>query len=74
MQLGGAIAKLASQSNDLCDDQLGDTARVTERRIENSNTMIGSILEVNLIRSDTETTNSYKIASLFQHTSGQLRL
>lgn len=74
MHLTGAVAKLASQRNDLCNDQLGHTARIAEWRIEDSNTMIGSILKVNLICSDTETANGYKIPSLFQHTSGQLRL
>ena len=74
MHLVGAVAQLASENNHFTDDQLGNTAGVTEGRVEDGNTLIGSILEIDLVGTDTEATDDDEVLGLLQDASSELSL
>lgn len=54
MHLIRAISELSSKNDYFCDDQLCYTSRVTERRVENSNPMLCSKLEIDLVGANTK--------------------
>lgn len=74
MHFHGAVAQLTSKANDLGNDQLGDTAGVAERRVEDGNTVFGGILEVNLVGSDAEAADHNQVLSLLEDPRGELSL
>lgn len=74
MHLVGAVTQLAGKHDHLTDDQLGDAAGVTEGGVEHGNTLIGGILEVNLVGADTEATDDNQVLSLLQDSCGELGL
>jgi hypothetical protein len=61
-----AVSELSSQNNDFGDDELGDTSRVTKGRVENSNSMLCSKLEIDLVGPDAEASNDKKVLCLTQ--------
>lgn len=54
MHFHGAITKLTGEGNDLGNDEFCDAARVAEGRVEDADAMLGGVLEVHLVRADTE--------------------
>lgn len=74
MHLIGTVTQLSSQGNDLSNDQFSNAARVAERGVEDSNAVVRSILDINLVCSDTEATHNYEISGLFQDTGSELSL
>ena len=74
MHLGRTVAELTSQCNDLGDDQLRNTAGVAEGRVEDGDTVVCGILQVDLIRPNTEAADDDEIAGLFQDARGELGL
>ena len=52
-----SIAKLSSKRYYLANDQFRYGAGVTERRVENCNPMLSSVLQVNLVCSYTKTSD-----------------
>ena len=65
--LNSPLHILSTQCNNLTDHQLGHTPRITKRTVEHRNSLLGSILQVNLIRADTETSNTNQILGMFQY-------
>lgn len=74
MHFVGAVTQLASKANDLANDQLGDTAGVAERRVEDGNTMLGGILEVDLVGTNTEASDHDQVLGLLEDSCGELGL
>lgn len=74
MHLVRTVTKLSSKGNDLSNDKLGNTARVAEWRIEDSNSMLRCILRVNLICANAKATDYYQVLGLPEHPSCKLRL
>ena len=54
MHLIRPVPELSGQGDDFCNDEFGHTAGVAERRVEHSDSMLGSVAKVDLIGSDTE--------------------
>lgn len=74
MHLVGAITQLAGQHDHLTNDQLGNTARVAEGGVEDGNTLVSGILEVDLVGTDTEATDDDKVLCFLQDSCGELGL
>ena len=74
MHFHGAIAQLTSKADDLRDDQLGDTAGVAERRVEDGNTVLSGILEVDLVGTDAEAADHNQVLGLLEDSCGELGL
>lgn len=74
MHLVGAVTELAGEGDNLTDDELGDTARVTERRIEDGNAMIRGKLEIDLVGADTEAADGDQVVGLFEDAGGEFSL
>lgn len=74
MHFVGAVTQLAGKANDLANDQLGNTAGVAERRVEDSNTLFGGILEVDLVGTNAEATDHNQVLSLLEDPRGELGL
>lgn len=74
MHLVGAVAELAGKDHHFTNDQLSNTARIAERGVEDGNTMICSILEINLIGTDTETTDDNEVLRFLQDAGSELGL
>ena len=51
------VAKLSRQSNDFRDDELGNTPGITERGVEDRDTMLSSVLEIYLIGTNAKAPN-----------------
>lgn len=69
-----AVTKLASESDDLANNELSDGARVGEWRVENSNTVAGCVLEVDLVGADTEAADDNEVLCGLEHLCAQLGL
>lgn len=54
MHLVRAVSKLSGENNYFCDNQLCYTPGVAERRVENSNSVLSSKFEIDLIGAYTE--------------------
>lgn len=74
MHLVGAVTELAGEGDNLSDDELGDTARVTEGRIEDGNAMVRGKLEIDLVGADTEAADGDEVAGLFEDAGGEFSL
>ena len=74
VHLVGAVAKLAGQRDDFSDDELGDTARVGKRGVEDGDAMAGSIVEIDLVGTDAEAADDEQVLGFAQHLLGELRL
>lgn len=74
MHFVGAVAQLASKANDLANDQLGDTAGVAERRVEDGNTVFGGILEIDLVGTNAETSDHDQVLGLLEDSRRELGL
>lgn len=68
------IAQLTGKSYNFSYNQFGNTPRIAERRVEDRNAMFGCVLEVNLVCSNTETTDDNEVSGFLQDASTQLRL
>lgn len=60
------ITKLPSQGNDLSNHQLSNTSRITEWRVEDNDSVLCSVVEVNLVGTDTEASNSKQVLCLLE--------
>lgn len=65
---------MAGENDHFTDDQLGNTAGVTEGGVEDGNTLIGSILKIDLVGTDTEATDDDEVLGLLQNTGSELSL
>lgn len=74
VHLVAAVADLAGQYDDLADDQFGDTARVAEGGVEDAYSVLGGVLQVDLVRADTEASDHDEVAGGRKDTGSQLRL
>lgn len=68
------VTQLSRKEHDLSNDQLSDRAGVGEGRIEDSDTLLRSILEVDLIRADTEAPNDTELFGSIEDLLGDLGL
>jgi hypothetical protein len=69
-----AVTQLSCKGNNLCDDQLGNTAGVAEGRVEDRNTVVGGILEVDLVGTDAEAADNDQVLGLLQNPLRELGL
>ena len=74
VHLVGAVAQLTCKHDHLTNDQLSNTARVAEGGVEDRNTLVGGILEVDLVGTDTEATDDDKVLCFLQDSCGELCL
>ena len=74
VHLVGTIADLTRETYNLSNHHLSYTSGVCEWRVENSNAVLGGIFEVDLVRSDTETSNNNEILGFLQDFCGKFRL
>jgi hypothetical protein len=74
VHLHGTVTKLASEHDDLGDDQLGDGTRVGEGRVEDGDTVLGGIVKVDLVGSDTKTSDNDQVLCLAKDIGGELGL
>lgn len=74
VQLHASVTKLSRQRNDFRDDEFGNRARVGERRVEDGDTCVGGILEVDLVGTNTEATDDNEVLGLPQNASSELSL
>jgi len=74
VHLDGAVTQLSRKGNDFSDNQLRNTARVAEGRVEDGNTVVGSILEVDLIGTDAEAPDNDQVLGLLQNPLRELCL
>lgn len=74
VHLIGSIAELTSEGDDFGNDELGDTAGVGEGRVEDGDTMAGSVIEVDLVGTDTEAADDEQVLGLTEDLLGELRL
>lgn len=68
------ITQLSCKHDDLADHQFSNAARVAEWRVKDGDTLVSSILQVNLIGPNTETANDNKILCFLQNPLGKLGL
>jgi hypothetical protein len=74
VHLVGTVTELSRQHDDLSNDQLRHTARVTKRRVEDGDTVLGGIFEVDLVGADAEAADDNEVLSLAQHPLRKFRL
>lgn len=74
MHLVRAVPQLPSKRDDLANDELSNTTRVAEWRVEYCNAMFSGMLRVDLVGSYAEAPNNDQILSLSQDPSSQLGL
>lgn len=74
MHLDGSVAELPRQGDDLGDDQLRNTARVGERRVEDGNTATSSIGKIDLVGADTEASDDEEVLGFAEDSLAQLGL
>jgi hypothetical protein len=68
------VTQLSRKEDDLSNDQLCDGAGVGEGRIEDSDTLLSSVLEIHLIRADTEASNDTELLGSIEDLLGNLGL
>lgn len=74
MHFNGSIAELSGQGDNFGNDQFRNTARVCEWGVEHGNTTASSIIEVDLVGSDTEASDDEQVLGLAQNLLAQLCL
>lgn len=74
VHLHGAIAELTGEDNDLTDYQFSDRTRVAEWRVEDADSMLRGVVQVDLVSANAETTNSDEVLGLAKHGSREHRL
>jgi hypothetical protein len=74
VHLVGSVAELTGEGDDLSNDKLSDTARVGEGGVEDSDTILGSKLEVDLVGTDTEAADDKEVCGLTEDLFGELCL
>jgi len=74
VHLIGSIAELTSEGDDFGNDELGDTAGVGEGGVEDGDTIAGSVIEVDLVGTDTEAADDEQVLGLTEDLLGELRL
>jgi len=55
------VTGLSRQSNDFRDDELGNTPGITERGVEDRDTMLSSVLEIHLISTNAKASDHKQI-------------
>jgi len=58
MHLVGPIDDLSRESNDFGNDQFGDRSGIGEGRVEDRDTFLGGVGEVDLVGTDTEASDN----------------
>lgn len=74
VQLHVSVAQFSGQGDDFRDGQLCDGSRVREWRVENGDPALGSVLQVDLVRSDTEAANHDQVFGVLEHVCRESRL
>ena len=69
-----AVTELASESDDLANNELSDGAGVGKWRVENSDTVAGCVLEVDLVGADAEAADDDEVLCSLEHLCVQLGL
>lgn len=72
MQLVGSVAELASEDDNLANDELGHTPRVGEGGVEDRDTMVSSVIEVDLVGTDAEAADHLEVLGLAKDFVGEL--
>jgi hypothetical protein len=72
VHLIGAITQLSSQNYNLRNDQFCHTARIAERRVEYSDSVVCGILQVYLVGSNAKAANNDEVACFFQDSRREL--
>lgn len=70
--LMGSVDDLSRKGNDLGDDELSNGSGIGEGRVENGDTSLGSVLKVDLVRTDTETANDQELGVGVNHLGSDL--
>lgn len=65
---------MSGQGNDFGNDELSDGARVGEGGVEDGDTSVGGIGEVDLVGADTEAADDNEVLCLFEDLCGELGL
>lgn len=73
MHLHRAVPELARERNDLRNNQLRDATRVAERRVEHGDSIVRSILEVDLVRADAEAADDNEVFGFSENARRELR-
>ena len=74
VHLAGAVAELAGEGDDLSNHQLSNRAGVGERRVENGNTMLSSIVKINLVGTNAEAADNEQVLSFPENIGSKLGL
>lgn len=74
MHFKRSIAELSCEGDDFGNDQLGNTAGVGKGRVEDGNSTASSVVEVDLVGSDTEASDDNQILGFAQNLFAQLGL
>lgn len=74
MHLRVPVAQLSREEDDLGNDQFSNGTGVGEGRIEDSDTLLGSVLEIDLIGADAEASNDTELFSSIEDLLGNLGL
>lgn len=74
MHLHGTIAKLASERDDLGDDELRNTPGIAEWRVEDGDPMLCRISKIHLVGANAETADHDEVFGFFQNSSSELSL
>ena len=72
MEFVAAIRHLAGERNDLADDQLGDRAGVGEGGVEDADTVLRGVFQVDLVRADAEASYDDEVLRCGQDARGKL--
>jgi len=69
-----AISYLASKGDNFANDKFRDRSRICERRVKDADSMLSSVLEVNLVRADAEAADHDEILCCGENSSSKLGL
>lgn len=64
---------MSSKSDDLRNDKFSHTAGIAERRVKHSNSMLSCVLDIDLIRSNTEASDNDQVLGLPKYAGGKFR-
>lgn len=70
----GAVSELAGKNDDFPDNQLRYATRVREGRVEYSYSLLRGIVQIHLVRADTEASNNEQVLRLLEDLLVELRL
>lgn len=71
MQFTRAITQLPGQSDDFSNDKFRNATGIAERRVEDCNSMLGCILQIDLIGPNAEATNHNEVLGRPQYLGRQ---